>query len=72
MSASKPPCTATAYKFGVIPDSVSQRGSLFKKDKDIAEYLRVLQENDTKWVQTYYQHDGAGVVGNNNEPRELS
>jgi hypothetical protein len=56
-----------AYKFGDADDTGR---SLFKREKDISDYVRAL-ESLTTWVQDYHRQDGAGVKGKDNEARQM-
>ena len=64
-----------AYKFGE-GEELSGVRALFKRDKDIADYVRALDDLETGtqqlWVTDYYRRDGAGVRGHDNEEREMA
>jgi pimeloyl-ACP methyl ester carboxylesterase len=57
----------TAYKFGDADDTGR---SLFKREKDVSDYVRALESLNT-WVQDYHRLDGAGVKGKDNEARQM-
>jgi hypothetical protein len=56
-----------AYKFGDADDTGR---SLFKREKDVSDYVRALESLNT-WVQDYHRQDGAGVKGKDNEARQM-
>lgn len=56
-----------AYKFGDADDTGR---SLFKREKDVSDYVRALESLST-WVQDYHRQDGAGVKGEDNEARQM-
>jgi len=61
-----------AYKFGDGPEapSLGVRSRLFKRDKNVADYVRALQELDDSgqsWVTSYFRQDGTGVRGEDDE-----
>jgi len=61
------PHPVKAYKFS---DATDVGRSLFKRDKDVADYVRALESLHT-WVQDYYLQDGLGVKGKDNEARQM-
>jgi hypothetical protein len=57
-----------AYKFGDATNDPLR--SLFKREKDVSDYVRALESLQT-WVQYYHRQDGAGVKGKDNEARQM-
>jgi pimeloyl-ACP methyl ester carboxylesterase len=61
---------AKAYKFSPGPVELSVRSRLFKRERDISDYVQALEELPT-WVQDYHKEDGVGVRGKDNETRHV-
>lgn len=60
-----------AYKFSSGPvESFTARSLLFKRDRDVGDYVQALEALPT-WVTDYYKEDGAGVRGKDNEARQM-
>jgi len=60
-----------AYRFGDRNETASVR-ALFKRDRVLADYVNALESlDDAVWVHDYYQQDGAGVRGKDDEARYM-
>ena len=60
-----------AFKFSPGPvESLGVRSRLFKRDRDISEYVQALEELPS-WVMGYHKEDGVGVRGKDNESRHM-